>query len=132
MKVAYAKENEEIDSGTAGAYHEIHTLRDSTLSVCSYCSTPTLDVLEKQATTNSAADSQLDRSDNPWQFSAEVRELILQPVRAAGVDRHIARRRTVRYDFERPHHGPVNAVSFCRQSTITDGGAFGRFHAEIA
>ncbi|WP_442506465.1 beta-galactosidase trimerization domain-containing protein [Novipirellula sp. SH528] len=50
--------------------------------------TPTLSIdVPKQSTiANSTADTRLDRSYNPWQFPAEVRELILQPVRAAGVD----------------------------------------------
>jgi hypothetical protein len=48
--------------------------------------TPTLDVPDKQAAAKPTADGRLDRSYNPWEFSAEVRDLILQPVRAAGVD----------------------------------------------
>ncbi len=48
--------------------------------------TPTLDVPEKTTATTSSADERLDRSYSPWEFPAKVRELILQPVRAAGVD----------------------------------------------
>lgn len=48
--------------------------------------TPTLNIPEQAAIANSATDTRLDRSYNPWEFPAEVRELILQPVRAAGVD----------------------------------------------
>lgn len=48
--------------------------------------TPTLDVSDKQSDTKPGAGGRLDRSYNPWDFSTAVRELILQPVRAAGVD----------------------------------------------
>lgn len=48
--------------------------------------TPTLDVPEQTADTHAAAATRLNRSYNPWQFPTAVRELILQPVRAAGVN----------------------------------------------
>ena len=47
--------------------------------------TPTPDLPGKEASENSVADARLERSRNPWDFSAEVRGLILQPVRAAKV-----------------------------------------------
>ncbi|QDU79820.1 Beta-galactosidase trimerization domain protein [Polystyrenella longa] len=45
--------------------------------------TPVLDLKEGEATTT--GDSRLERSDNPWEYSADVRELILQPVRTASI-----------------------------------------------
>lgn len=48
--------------------------------------TPPVSLAGKQPAVKTTSDIRLDRSYNPWEFSAETRELILQPVRAAGVD----------------------------------------------
>ena len=48
--------------------------------------TPTLDLSSKKASENAVRNARLERSSNPWEFPAEVRELILHPVRAAKVD----------------------------------------------
>lgn len=48
--------------------------------------TPAIEVPETSTVAKSTADARLERSYNPWEFPAAVRELILQPVRSAGVD----------------------------------------------
>jgi hypothetical protein len=46
--------------------------------------TPTLEISEA-GKSKGAADPRLERSYNPWEFSPELRELILEPVRDAGI-----------------------------------------------
>ena len=48
--------------------------------------TPTVDLSGKKPLEVIVGDARLERSYNPWDFSAEVRELILHSVRAAKVD----------------------------------------------
>jgi len=47
--------------------------------------TPPVDPSSKEASENAVGDARLERSRNPWEFPAKVRELILHPVRAAKV-----------------------------------------------
>jgi len=48
--------------------------------------TPTVDLPAKTISEGVIGDARLERSYNPWDFSAKVRELILLPVRAAKVE----------------------------------------------
>jgi hypothetical protein len=48
--------------------------------------TPTLEASDRPAAIKPTTDIRLERSYNPWDYAAEVRELILQPVRAASID----------------------------------------------
>jgi len=48
--------------------------------------TPAVDLPDAPAVVTPAIDLRLDRSYNPWDFSGDVRELILQPTRAAHVN----------------------------------------------
>ncbi len=48
--------------------------------------TPPVDVGERSGKQKPPAEDRLQRSYNPWEFSADVRELVLAPVRRAGVE----------------------------------------------
>ena len=48
--------------------------------------TPPVDPSSKKASENAVGDARLERSRNPWEYPADVRELILHPVRKAKVE----------------------------------------------